>query len=148
MGAETINHSRHDAADELRRLTARRGVDVIMDPVQGQMGAEIRAALAVGGRQVLCGHAGGLIPHDPSFYLYNQTLVGTDLGGYHRDEMQRMHQESQAAITAWIDQGRYRPIVGKVVDFEDVPDAINDVAERRTTGRTVVRIPSDAAPMG
>jgi NADPH2:quinone reductase len=145
LGAETINHSRHDAAAELRRLTAGRGVDVIMDPVQGQMGAALRGGLAVGGRQVLCGHAGGLIPHDPSFYLYNQTLVGTDLGGYPRDEMQRMHQEAQTAITTWIEQGRYRPIVGKVVGFDDVPDALNDVAERRTTGRTIVRIPSDSS---
>ena len=38
--------------------------------------------LVPGGRHVVCGHAGGLIPHDPDFYLANHSLVGVDLGGY------------------------------------------------------------------
>jgi NADPH:quinone reductase len=141
LGAEAIVHTKVDAAEELRRHTGGRGVDVIVDPVQGEQGAAIRKALAVGGRHVLCGHAGGLIPHDPDFYLHNHSLIGVDLGGYPRDEMQRMHAESQAAISAWIAEGRYRPLVGKVVDFADVPAAIEELANREATGRTVVRIP-------
>jgi NADPH:quinone reductase-like Zn-dependent oxidoreductase len=129
------------AAEALRRHTGGRGVDVIVDPVQGEQGAATRKALAIGGRHVLCGHAGGLIPHDPDFYLHNHTLIGVDLGGYPRDEMQRMHAESQAAITGWIAERRYRPLVGKVVDFADVPAAVEELANRETTGRTVVRIP-------
>ena len=42
------------------------------------------------GRRVLCGHAGGLVPHDPHFYMYNHTLVGATLGSYPRDEMRRI----------------------------------------------------------
>jgi NADPH2:quinone reductase len=141
LGAEAIVHTKVDAAEELRRHTGGRGVDVIVDPVQGEQGAAIRKALAVGGRHVLCGHAGGLIPHDPDFYLHNHSLIGVDLGGYPRDEMQRMHAESQTAITTWIAERRYRPLVGKVVDFADVPAAIDELANRETIGRTVVRIP-------
>ncbi|MBV8951650.1 MAG: zinc-binding dehydrogenase, partial [Actinobacteria bacterium] len=148
LGAEAVNHSTHDVPAALRGLTGGRGVDVIMDPVQGEMGATIRSALAVGGRHVVCGHAGGLVPHDPSFYLYNQSLIGADLGGYTRDEMQRMHREAQTAITAWMDAGAYRPIVGRVVGFGDVPGALQDLAERRTAGRTVVRIPRGSRAAG
>lgn len=141
LGAEAIVHTAQDPVAELRARTDGRGVDVIVDPVQGEQGAALRQALRVGGRHVLCGHAGGLVPHDPDFYLHNHTLIGVDLGGYPRDEMQRMHAEAQAAITGWIAEGRYRPIVGKVVDFADVREAIDELADRRTTGRTVVRIP-------
>lgn len=141
LGAEAIVHATQDPVAELRTLTDGRGVDVIVDPVQGEQGAALRQALRVGGRHVLCGHAGGLIPHDPEFYIHNHTLVGVDLGGYPRDEMQRMHNEAQAAITAWIAEGKYRPVVGKVIDFAEVREAIDDLANRRTTGRTVVRIP-------
>ena len=38
--------------------------------------------LVPNGRHVLCGHAGGLQPIDPHFYMYNRTLVGATLGSY------------------------------------------------------------------
>ena len=72
------------------------GVDVIVDPVQGEAGARVRDLLVPDGRHVLCGHAGGLIAHDPHFYVRNHTLVGATLGGYPRDEMTRIHAETQA----------------------------------------------------
>lgn len=141
LGADAIVHSTEDPVAALLARTDGRGVDVIVDPVQGEQAALLRRALRVGGRHVLCGHAGGLVPHDPDFYLHNHTLIGVDLGGYPRAEMQRMHAEAQSAITGWIAEGKYKPVVGKVVDFADVPDAMEELAERRTTGRTVVRIP-------
>ena len=142
LGAEAIDHAGGDFVAAIRDATGGHGADVIMDPVQGEMGADARRALAHAGRHVVCGHAGGLIPHDPDFYLYNQTLIGCDLGGYGRDEMLRMHREAQDELTALIADGRYRPLVGRTIDFEDVPAALTDQAARRTTGRVVVRIPS------
>jgi NADPH2:quinone reductase len=140
LGAEAIVHATQDPVVELRRLTDGKGVDVIVDPVQGPQAGALRQALRVGGRHVLCGHAGGLVPHDPDFYLWNHTLVGVDLGGYGAEEMQRMHAEAQAALSTWIAEGKYHPVVGKVVDFDDVREAIDELAHRGTTGRTVVRI--------
>ena len=142
LGAEAVDHTAGDVAVALRERTDGRGVDVLLDPVQGEMGAHARSGLAVAGRHVLCGHAGGLLPHDPSFYLYNQTLVGVDLGGYPPEEMHRMHVESQAHLTALLADGHYRPVVGRVVDFDEVPDAVADLAARLTTGRVVVRLPA------
>jgi NADPH2:quinone reductase len=113
---------------------------VIVDPVQGEAGARARELLVPDGRHVLCGHAGGLIPHDPHFYVRNHTLVGATLGGYPRDEMTRIHAETQAAIEQLMTDGRYRPLVSRTVDFADVPAAITDLAGRRTWGRVVVRI--------
>ena len=122
------------------RHAAVAGVDVIIDPVQGEAGARVRDLLVPDGRHVLCGHAGGLIAHDPHFYVRNHTLVGATLGGYPRDEMRRIHAETQREIDALMADGRYRPLVSRVVDFADVPAAITDLAERRTWGRVVVRI--------
>jgi NADPH:quinone reductase-like Zn-dependent oxidoreductase len=34
--------------------------------------------------------------------------------------------------------GRVRPVVGQVVPFEELPRAMDDMASRRTVGRTVV----------
>ncbi len=140
LGAEPIDHTTQDVVQSARRLTGGRGVDVIVDPVQGEQVGRIRGALAPDGRHVLCGHAGGLIPHDPHFYMYNHTLVGATLGSYPREEMSRIHAETHEALTQMLEAGTYRPLVTRVVDFADVPAAVTDLAERRTKGRMVVRI--------
>ena len=140
LGARAVDHSSGDVVDAIRNATNGRGVDVIVDPVQGEVGARVRDLLVPDGRHVLCGHAGGLIAHDPHFYVRNHTLVGATLGGYPREEMTRIHGETQREIDALMAAGRYRPLVSRVVDFADVPDAITDLAARRTWGRVVVRI--------
>ena len=40
-----------------------------------------------------------------------------------------------------VSEGRYRPSVGRVVAFDEVPEALRDFRERRVLGRTVVKIP-------
>jgi NADPH:quinone reductase len=140
LGAEAIDHRDGGVVAAVRAVTGGRGVDVIVDPVQGEAGAELRGALVPDGRHVLCGHAGGLVPHDPHFYMFNHSLVGATLGSYPRDEMARIHAETGAALAELVASGRYRPLVTRCVDFADVPAALTDLAERRTTGRVVVRI--------
>jgi NADPH:quinone reductase len=140
LGAEAVDHTAGDFVDVVRAQTDGRGVDAILDPVQGEMGAHARSLLVPDGRHVLCGHAGGLVPHDPHFYMYNHTLVGATLGSYPRAEMRRIHAESQAALLELWSAGRYRPTVTRCVAFEDVPQALTDLAARRTTGRVVVRV--------
>jgi NADPH2:quinone reductase len=140
LGARAIDHSSGDVVNAVRAATGGRGVDVIVDPVQGEIGARVRDLLVPDGRHVLCGHAGGLIAHDPHFYVRNHTLVGATLGGYPREEMTRIHAETQREIDALMTEGRYRPLVSRSVEFADVPTAITDLAERRTWGRVVVRI--------
>jgi NADPH2:quinone reductase len=140
LGAEAVDHTTGDFVAAVRGATGGRGVDVVLDPVQGTMGAAARTLLVPNGRHVLCGHAGGLMPHDPHFYVQNLTLVGATLGGYSREEMQRIDAEAQAHLTRLIGEGRYRPAVGRCVDFGDVPAALRDLAARRTLGRVVVRV--------
>src|SRR5436190_4874844 len=63
LGAEAVDHAAGDFVDAVRARTGARGVDVIVDPVQGEMGARARSLLVPDGRHVLCGHAGGHVPH-------------------------------------------------------------------------------------
>jgi len=140
LGAEAVDHTAGDFVDGVHALTDGQGVEVILDPVQGEAGAKARTLLAPDGRHVLCGHAGGLIPHDPHFYMYNHTLVGATLGSYPRAEMQRIHAETHDALLGLWESGRYRPTITRTVAFDDVPAALTDLAERRTMGRVVVRV--------
>lgn len=140
LGAEPIVHAQVDTPTALREATGGTGVDVILDPVQGEAGAEARQALAVGGRHVLCGHAGGLIPHDPAFYVWNQSLIGVDLGGFPPEVMAAWHLETKAHLDRLVADDRYRPLVDRVIDFDDVVAGVADLAARRVAGRVVVQI--------
>jgi hypothetical protein len=42
--------------------------------------------------------------------------------------------------------GTYHPNPTEVIEFEDVPKALADLAARRTAGRVVVRCPSLSSP--
>ncbi len=141
--ADTIDHSATDPVDGLRDLLGDRGLDVIIDPVQGAGAAALRGQLAPDGRHVLCGHAGGLEPIDPHFYVANVTLVGATLGGYPPPVMAEMFADANRALLAMLDAGTFRPTPTQVVEFDDVPAVLTEMAARRTIGRPIVRI---AAP--
>ena len=142
LGAErALDHTSSDFAAEARAATGGRGVDVVFDPVQGELGERARTALAPEGRQVLCGHAGGIRPIDPrSFYMQNYTLVGATMGAYPPAEGRAIEADAHRAILALLDAGRYRPVVGRVIDFDEVPKALVELAERRSMGRIIVRV--------
>src|SRR5258706_5178769 len=140
LGAEPVDHSAGDFVAAVRALTGGRGVDAVLDPVQGEAGVAARGLLVPDGRHVLCGHAGGLVPHDPHFYMYNHTLVGATLGSYPRAEMERIRHETNGALSELLAAGRYRPTVTRCVAFDEVPAALTELAARRTMGRVVVRV--------
>jgi NADPH:quinone reductase len=141
LGAEiAIDHLAGDFVAAVRSATGGRGVDVVIDPVQGDMGEAARTLIVADGRHVICGHAAGLKPIDPHFYLRNHTLVGATLGGYPPDEMARIEQRAQAHIVELLHRGAFKPVTTRVIDFDDVPAAVGDLDARRTMGRVVVRI--------
>ena len=141
LGAATaVVHHGGDVAAAVRAEIGVAPVHVVLDPVQGEMGASARTLLAPDGRWVVCGHAGGLRPIDPHFYMANHTIVGATLGGYSRDVMRAMETEAQDAVIAWWREGQFRPVTTEIVPFAAVPDACTALAERRTRGRVVVQI--------
>jgi NADPH2:quinone reductase len=138
--AVTVDHSSGDPVDGVRELVGDRGIDVIIDPVQGAEGARLRRLLAPDGRHVLCGHAGGLEPIDPHFYVDNVTLVGATLGGYPPSQMATMFDAASTCLVKMLAEGTFRPVVSQVVGFAEVPRVLTEMAERRTIGRPVVRV--------
>jgi NADPH2:quinone reductase len=141
LGAATaVVHGGGDVARAVRDAIGSDPVHVVLDPVQGEMGASARTLLTPDGRWVVCGHAGGLRPIDPHFYMANHTIVGATLGGYSRDVMRAMEREAQDAVVAWWQAGIFRPVTTEVVTFADVPAACTALAQRRTKGRVVVQV--------
>ncbi len=141
LGARVvIDHQLEEFDAAVRRELGEHAVDAIIDFVQGEAGKRARPLLAVEGRHVLAGHAGGLIEiHPNEFYLQNWTLVGVCMGSGYGPDGIRIEEEAHAAVLDLVDNGAYRATVTRVVPIEAVPGALRDLAERRTLGRVVAR---------
>jgi NADPH2:quinone reductase len=145
LGAQVvIDHQAEDFVEAVIREVGPNAIDAIIDFVQGEAGQRSRPLLRVEGRHVMAGHAGGLIPvHPNEFYLQNWTLIGCCVGsGYSPEQLPENEDEAHAYVLDLIERGLYRTPVSKVVSFEQIPETLRDIAERRVMGRIVAHIGS------
>jgi len=137
LGAEvTLNHRDCHLATALRETTDGRGVDLIYDPVGGALAIEAASALARDGRLLCVGFASGAWPeiaaHD--LVLGNTSLVGVYAGGYSRAEREGVLAELSALVSV----GRLRNAVTATVAFDDLPGALQRMADRAVVGKLVL----------
>ena len=142
LGAHVaIDHRAEDFALAVQREVGANAVDVIIDFVQGEPGRRARPLLAVEGRHVMAGHAGGLLPvHPNEFYLQNWTLVGCCMGSGYGEKLPEIERRAHDHLLRLVAEGKYRSSVGRVIDFAEVPAALRALGERSAIGRTVVRV--------
>lgn len=146
LGAQhVIDHRAEDFVAAVRRIAGDNAIDAIVDFVQGEPGQRARPLLAVEGRHILAGHAGGLIPiHPNEFYIQNWTLVGVCMGSGYGAQALQLEEDAHAALLELVERGAYRATVTKVVPLEEVPAALREIVERRSVGRIVARLDTDA----
>jgi len=140
MGAEAgIDTTTEDVKARARELSGTGGVDVVVDPVGGDLAESSLRALRVGGRYLVIGFAGGDIPRLPAnqVLLNNRTVVGVDWGAWimqHPDE----HRDLLAELLAMVGDGRLRPVEPTAYPLAEASRALVDLAERRVSGKVVL----------
>ncbi|HEY1943016.1 MAG TPA: NADPH:quinone oxidoreductase family protein [Roseiarcus sp.] len=138
---ETINYAEVDLRDAIRNLTGNRGVDVVIDPVGGQWSEAAFRGMAWRGRHVVLGFAAGQIHKLP---LNLPLLKGASMMGISIGELARRapdaYAENIAELLGWLGDGLLRPFVGKVFPLEDAPQALRDLAARRTIGKSLIQV--------
>lgn len=128
--------------DEVRALTEGRGVDVVLDVVGGDAFTDSLRVLAPRGRLLVVGFAAGQgIPEVRvnRLLLNNVDVRGVGWGAYAMATPGYM-QRQWAELLPMIERGVIRPPLGASYAFEDLPLALTDLAERRATGKIVVRV--------
>jgi NADPH2:quinone reductase len=142
LGAQVvIDHQQEDFVAAVLHEVGANAVDAIVDFVQGEAGKRARPLLAVEGRHVLAGHAGGLIEiHPNEFYLQNWTLVGVCMGSGYGPKLPELEETAHREVLSLVEQGRYRSTPTRVVSVQEVPEALRDMQERRTLGRVVAQL--------
>ncbi len=165
LGADlAIDYTANDFAPVVLRETGGRGVDVVFDNVGEAVMEQSMNALAYNGRYVMMGFASNKAVADEQFLvprriaLGNMKLCGVLLS-YADDDRAglvktalgwnlppaRLGAQIMTDVIRLVRDGAVRPVVGKVVGFDEIPAAIEAMADRRTTGRTVVVVDPEAA---
>lgn len=117
------------------------GADVVYDPVGGaQFTAALRAARPEA-RILVIGFASGEVPQIPANHLLvkNLSVIGLYWGGYlgFRPEVLT---GSLARLMQWHAEGRLRPHVSHVLPLSRAAEALDLLAQRRSTGKVVVTV--------
>ncbi len=140
LGAEVvIDHRRSDLASAVLDATDGRGADVVYDPVGGEMFRAAVECVARGGRILAVGFASGQWADAPTSLLVarNASVVGVFAGAYSA----RDHAADQEALVGHVQASGLRPTVSRVVDFGDLPAALDELGSRSVVGKLVLAPP-------
>lgn len=130
-----------DVVELVRAETGGRGVDVVFDPVGGDLFDASRRVVAFEGRYVVVGNASGRVPELPTNHLLvkNYAVLGLHFGRY-RTEAPAVLAEALAEVTELAASGRLTPAVGTVHPLASARDALVALASGETTGKQVVQV--------
>jgi 2-desacetyl-2-hydroxyethyl bacteriochlorophyllide A dehydrogenase len=131
LGAEFVVDSSNPAwAGEIRRLTGKRGVDLVVEHVGGPVLQQVLNCLARGGTVVTCGATAGkevsfnLWP----FFVKQQRLIGS----YSRDSA------ALRDTLDWAAAGRLKPVIDATFPLDRAAEALARLRERRMLGKLLV----------
>jgi len=137
-----VSHAPADWRAAAVAASAGGAFDVVYDPVGGQERTdESVRALRPGGRLVVIGFADGEIPTLAlnRVLLRNISVVGAAWGHYLANDM-ALAARIGASLTELVAGGAVRPVVGATYAMEDAQRALDDLEQRRATGKLVLRL--------
>jgi NADPH:quinone reductase-like Zn-dependent oxidoreductase len=133
LGAdEVINHSQSDILEEVKRLTGKRGVDVVIEHVGEATWEKSVLCLAQAGRLVTCGATTGYNGKFDLRYLYskNLSLLGSFMGS--RSELY--------TVLKLVVDGKLRPIIDRVMPLAECARAHELLELREQFGKIVLAV--------
>jgi NADPH2:quinone reductase len=128
--------------DAVMDLTGGRGVDVVLDVVGGDVFLDSLRVLGTQGRLLVVGFAAGQgIPEVKvnRLLLNNTDVRGVGWGAYAMTRPGYM-QEQWAELVPMMESGTVKPPIGATYDLADFGAALADMEDRRTLGKSVVRV--------
>ncbi len=131
LGAdEVINYTKKDFLTEVRRLTEKRGVDVVFEHIGGSVFEKSLHVLAKGGRLVTCGATSEPVVQTDLRYLWarNLTVHGSYLGP----------RSALSEALRHLTGGKLKSVVDKVFPIKKAADAHRYLESRKNFGKVVL----------
>jgi NADPH2:quinone reductase len=138
---EVIVYTRQDFAEEVRRLTDGRGVQVIYDSVGQTTFLPGLDVLAPRGMMVLFGQSSGPVaPVDPQLLNQKGSLFLTRPNLAHYTAVREELLQRAGELFAWIAAGELNVRIGAEYPLVEVAEAHRALESRRTTGKVLLRV--------
>ncbi|KVE25792.1 NADPH:quinone oxidoreductase [Burkholderia singularis] len=136
---ETINYAAEDLRARLKALCPTGGVDVVYDPVGGDLAEPALRSVGWNGRYLVVGFAAGQIPKLPLnlTLLKGSAIVGVFWGEFTRREPQR-NIENVKQLFAWLREAKLHPFVSARYPLSQAPRALEAMLARQVTGKIVI----------
>lgn len=131
LGADdVIDYTSADLVAECKRLTAKRGVDAVIEHVGGEVFAASVRAVRVGGRVVTCGATAGFHPEiDLRHIFFRQVeVLGSTMGS----------KADLLAVLGHVAAGRLQPVVHAVLPLAQAAEAHRILERREAFGKVVL----------
>lgn len=126
--------------DQVIAAVGKRGIDIIVDPVGGDVFDASLRVIAWSGRIIVVGFAEGRIPEVKAGHLLvkNISLIGLQYSAY-RDRQPEKVQQVQRQLFDWHTQGKIKPHVMGAWPLEQYREALATVRDRKVVGKVVIR---------
>jgi NADPH2:quinone reductase len=140
LGADhAVDYRTEDFAEAVNDLTDGAGADVVYDSVGGDTFTRSTSCIAWEGRIVVIGAAAGTYAAARTNHamVKNYEIVGCNWGSYRRRRPDLVHEAHAELVRLYL-EGSVRPMVSEVLPLEALPDALDRLAGRATTGKVVL----------
>ncbi len=136
-----VNAATDNITDRIKEITGKKGANVILDVVGGDVTEAALRGIAPYGRLLIAGYASGVIPNiKGNLVLLKQASV---IGVSYRQHLERQPEKAAAnlrALCALYTDGKLHPEVGAEYPMARIVDALKEVGERRAIGKVVVQL--------
>jgi len=133
LGADYVINYREDRFEgRVRKLTKKKGVDVVFEHVGADTWAGSMLCLKRGGRLVTCGSTSGVSTQMNLMQLFQQQLKIFGSFGCRMENMQNAMQKMAAGIV--------HPVVDTIVQFSDIGTALARMEKRDVFGKIILEI--------
>ena len=132
LGAdETINYTSSDWPKEVRRLTNRQGVDVVVEHTGAATWSGSIASLKTGGRLVTCGATSGYDGHTDlrQVFYRHLNILGSFMGS----------KAELLEAMKFVEQGKIRGVVDRVLPLSEARQAHELIENRAQFGKVVLK---------
>lgn len=136
-----INYQTQDFADEVNRLTAGKGADVILDSLSGVIAEKSLTCLAMYGRLVNFGSAGGETGHFKTTDLHAscRAVLGFSLGTTVRNRPGLL-TEAAERLSEFLKAGRLKMKIGRHYSLKQAAEAQAWMESRQSTGKILLDV--------
>lgn len=129
--------------DNLKSQLKEHQVDVVFDPVGGEVSEQAFRSLRPNGRHLVVGFASGEVPALPWNLplLKSASIVGVFWGSFWRTNPKE-NRANIRMILKWMSEGKLKVRISKTYPLADAAKALDDIMSRRAMGKLVLEVKS------